>query len=166
MGFTLIEILIVLAIIAVTTGILVITSVQTQMKKSRDMQRKTDMVRIRTALEMYKTDNNVYPKFWGTDYGWNFASNLTPLSSGNYLNPLPKDPTLGDTCPGYLVALSAQGYTIYVGLENANDPDALIGKPTPVYLPGGTGLNGAKTAVTISGGTCGGFTYNYWINNR
>lgn len=162
-GFTLIELLIVLVIISITTGILVITNIQTQMQKSRDLQRKTDLARLKTALEMYKTDNNVYPSFSGT-YGWAIATGLTALSSGNYLNPIPADPKSGNACPGYLVGINTQNYTIYVQLENTNDPGALSIKPAPLIAPGT--CSSPCTTFTVTSGTCSGFSYNYWVNNR
>lgn len=161
-GFTLVELIVVITIIGILAGF-GFTNYTTSQKRARDGKRKADLEQIRSALEMYRTDNRVYPLFWGTTSGWTFATHLTPLSDGKYLNPIPKDPKYEDTCPGYLVGIDTEKYTVFVALENENDSDAVRVKPAPNYGPGSS-PDGHKT-FTITAGTCVGTTYNYWVNN-
>lgn len=90
-GFTLIEILVAATIVAVLSVIGVV-SYNSVNKRSRDAKRKSDLEQVRSALEMYRSDNGVYP-----GVGSGFAP-LTDLDSGNgpltptYLPSIPMDP--------------------------------------------------------------------------
>ena len=59
-GFTLIELMVVIAIIAIlaTAGM---ASYRLISARSRDARRKTDLEQIRGALELYKANNGAYP---------------------------------------------------------------------------------------------------------
>jgi len=59
-GLTLIELIVVMCIISVLAGIGVY-SYQGYVLKARDGKRKADLEQIRSALEMYRTDNQTYP---------------------------------------------------------------------------------------------------------
>jgi prepilin-type N-terminal cleavage/methylation domain-containing protein len=78
-GFTFIETLVVVTLIAVLTAIGVVSYVNTT-KSSRDNRRKADLQLIRAGLEMYKADNDgVYP------------DDLSDLET-TYLASVPQDP--------------------------------------------------------------------------
>jgi prepilin-type N-terminal cleavage/methylation domain-containing protein len=59
-GFTLIELLVAMTIVAVLTGISLV-SYQGARKAGRDGKRKADLEQIRSALEMCRTDSGSYP---------------------------------------------------------------------------------------------------------
>lgn len=59
-GFTIIELLIVIAIIAILAG-LVLNNFQGAQAKARDTQRITDIGNIHSKLEEYYNENNAYP---------------------------------------------------------------------------------------------------------
>ena len=59
-GFTLIEVLVAVTIIAILTSIGVV-SYSSVNKRSRDAKRKGDVEQLRSALEMYRADNSYYP---------------------------------------------------------------------------------------------------------
>lgn len=59
-GFTLIELLVVIAIIGVLASIVAMALDQSRMK-GRDAARKTQSQELIKALEIYYSDNNVYP---------------------------------------------------------------------------------------------------------
>lgn len=88
-GFTLIEILLVIAIVAVLIGISV-SGLRVQQKKARDARRKADIEEIRAALEQYRTVNGYYYK-----EGSGKVSQL--ISSDNYTDngTFPADPKTG-----------------------------------------------------------------------
>lgn len=89
-GFTIIELIVVVAIIAVLAAI-VITNVNIYMVKARDARRKADIKQIMLALEMYYADNGQYPTgSWLTSNNTNWATLQTALAP--YLRSLPKDP--------------------------------------------------------------------------
>jgi general secretion pathway protein G len=59
-GFSLLELLVTVTIIAVLTSIGVV-SYSTVNKRSRDVKRKSDIEQLRSALEMYRSDQGQYP---------------------------------------------------------------------------------------------------------
>jgi Tfp pilus assembly protein PilE len=89
-------------------------------QKSRDAQRKSDLTRIRNALELYFVDNNVYPSA---------LKQLTVRTENNepYLTQLPVDPTNKSPYLYTYTPAKASGttgiqtYTISSCLENAAD---------------------------------------------
>ncbi len=90
-GFTLIELLVVIAIIGILSSV-VLASLNTARKKSRDARRLSDIKQLQMALEMYFDSQSVgaYPVTGtGSDQG------LNALVSSNFLPSLPKDPSTG-----------------------------------------------------------------------
>jgi len=86
-AFTLIELLIVVAIIAILAAIAVPNFLEAQVR-SKVSRCKSDLRSLATALEAYRTDNNNYP--WGdttTVYGLAFLT--SPIA---YITSLPVDP--------------------------------------------------------------------------
>ncbi len=59
-GFSLIELLIVIAIMAIL-GSLALSAFSTARKQARDVQRKQELNQYKTALEAYYADNSSYP---------------------------------------------------------------------------------------------------------
>lgn len=93
-GFTLIEVLVAVTIVAVLTaaGVISYSSVN---KRSRDAKRKSDIEQLRSALEMYRTDYSYYPKV--NTVNFNNVSNLDPLLVSDYLPGIPTDPQVSGT---------------------------------------------------------------------
>ncbi len=93
-GFTLVELLIAISLIAILSGVLfsVINPLSIQ-KKTRDAQRKADLTKIMVALESYFADNRSYPvKSDGWGLIGNGASDTLRVLKPNYVNVLPTDP--------------------------------------------------------------------------
>ncbi len=91
-GFTLVELLISVSIIAILIAI-GIASYSTINKQSRDTKRKSDIEQVRSALEMYRAENGFYPS--AGSGSWVNASDAT-LGLASYLSPtyisaIPKD---------------------------------------------------------------------------
>jgi len=61
-GFTLIELLVVVAIIGILASV-ILTSLNSTRAKARDAKRVTELNQIRTALELYHSDNLNYPQY-------------------------------------------------------------------------------------------------------
>lgn len=93
-GFTLIELLIVVMLIGVLSGVLLgVVNVAGIRAKSRDATRKSDLEKIRVALELYFAENRVYPfSIWGTV----LSTLANPLTGGTikYISKLPSDPSV------------------------------------------------------------------------
>lgn len=87
-GFTLIEIMVSVSIMVMLTIIGVVTYSSVN-KRSRDVKRKGDLEQIRSALEMYRSDNGYYPNVGAGS--WNETSGLSDLVPV-YLPAIPSDP--------------------------------------------------------------------------
>lgn len=83
-GFTLIELLVVVAVIGLLTSVIMVTFSNARMK-SRDTKRLSDMVQIRTGLDLYFSHGAGYPSI----SSWN-TGNLT--CDGTQIMTVPQDP--------------------------------------------------------------------------
>lgn len=123
-GFTLLELLVTATLIAVLT-IIGIVSYASVNKRSRDAKRRSDLEQMRSALEMYRSDNSQYPGGSGsgiTDGQFNDANTLsTSLVSSKYMPSIPKDPaaTNGSNAPSLYYywpsSTTINGTTVYNG---------------------------------------------------
>lgn len=141
-GFTLVEIIIVVALIGVLAGgLITIIDPAGQLKGSRDSKRKADLKQIQAALELYRADMGSYPD--NSDIGTDAANNSTNTSLVDnpssvqitYLQTVPKDPK---SSAHYYYCTSSScgvtsGYRIYACLEKSNDPNRASGV-TPAYI--------------------------------
>lgn len=85
-GFTLVEILVAIAIIGIVFGV-VISSGSALQKRSRDTQRQSDLRQIQSALQQYYADQSYYPLT--LNYGGELKS---PDGSKTYLTTIPTEP--------------------------------------------------------------------------
>jgi len=104
-GFTLIEMLIVIAIIAILAGI-VLTGVRGFQATARDTKRIGDTRNVQNLLELHFTRNGTYP---------GALSELDVL--GNVPNP---PPGAGQTEYGYAISSDSLSYCLTAALENDN----------------------------------------------
>ena len=120
-GFTLIELVIVMAIIATLTALATFNFSQARVR-ARDVQRKNELKAIQNALELYKNDKmpQEYP-----------AGDLTAALVTTYMPKLPVDPkekVTGNSWMNYTYALVDNlHYTLQACLENTSDPDKVVG---------------------------------------
>jgi prepilin-type N-terminal cleavage/methylation domain-containing protein len=107
-GFTFVELLVVITIIAILTGAAAVSFTNTSIR-SRDSRRKLDIENIRSALELCRTESGSYP-----------PSIYNSISCGGetYLNDTPKDPKTDATYTYGFV--SATSYTITCVLESGD----------------------------------------------
>jgi general secretion pathway protein G len=110
-GFTLVEILVAVSIVALLMTLALVAS-EGARKSSRDGRRKADLEEIRAALEMCYADNGVYP---GTIY-----DNIT-CNAVDYLVGTPKDPADGTLNYDYNRGGGATTYTLCTHLETGDD---------------------------------------------
>ena len=141
-AFTLIELLIVVAIIAILAAIAVpnFLESQTRAKVSRVM---ADMRSIATAIEAYTVDYNTHPPDYTdvvrmTGPNWPPERILTPLTTPvAYLTSLPQDSFFRrhegyDGRPFWLY-MTSTGYGSWVGHNDPSDPAALFYGPRGNY---------------------------------
>ena len=105
-GFTLIELMVVVSIIAILVAI-AISGYSTFQKNSRDVRRKSDLATIQSALEQYHADQGNYPSI---DKVRTDNSLTDPDGNKTYLNKIPGDPLGGTTDYAY--------YPLPIGCDN------------------------------------------------
>lgn len=120
-GFTLIEIILVMVLLAIITGIL-LTNFNSSLKRGRDAQRKNDLAQVQKALEIYYSDMQAYPSFT-TFFGGKLCTTVACSTSERvYMQRTPKDPSSSysyvyvpepGTTPSY--------YYLYSYIENDKD---------------------------------------------
>jgi prepilin-type N-terminal cleavage/methylation domain-containing protein len=113
-GFTLIEILIVVAIIAILASVVLVGLGPTQ-QQGRDARRLSDLREAQTALELYYNKNGVYPD------GATWDAMRTALVGGSIgVSQIPNDPSTNATY--YYQSFSGDStYVIGAKLESANN---------------------------------------------
>ena len=114
-GFTLVELLVVIAVIGLLASI-VLVSMGSARQKARDARRQADIRQIGTAMELFYSDNG--EKYLSTTGGANAVTAI-----GTYLPAVPKDPQ--DVSPQqYMWAANSanqQLYCVYVKLEGVTN---------------------------------------------
>lgn len=158
-GFTLIELMIAISIIAIISAVGLVTYNQSQ-KLGRDAKRKQDLRSIATALELYYQRNSHFPcanHSRSTSANWlNNSDSITGCNIGsarvfdtNYINKLPVDPlsnsaTLFGTATGNYgyeywanvvgtnCTVAGQYYYLATLLENSQDPER-VGTADPTF---------------------------------
>lgn len=140
-GFTLIEIIISMAILGVVTStVLVVINPGRRLAQGRDTKRIADVKQIGNILKAYYTANSVYPEATCTYNGWErseMAGNegdctgeksnfMEYLIGEKWLKTVPVDPLHNKNNPlwGYLYRLSddRQSFCLLAHLENEDDP--------------------------------------------
>lgn len=146
LAFTLIEVLIVVAILIVLMAALTVTVIPS-LSKGRDGRRKADLHKIATALEEYYSDKGMYPDQISVT---NVSDCGEDTVLHEYLPDVPCDPITKRpyayyprTCAGGLCKI----YGIYAILDHKQDGDIIK-----------QGCNETNGCYEI-----GGFTYNYGV---
>ncbi len=129
-GFTLVELLVVVAIIGVLAAVLIVgLNPLTQFKKARDARRKSNLREIKTGLELYYNVNGLYP----ASSGGQIVGCGEPASACNwgsewkrgdvvYMKTLPADPL---TTQSYQYTQETNNsYHIIATLEMTTDTSA------------------------------------------
>lgn len=121
-GFTLAEVLIVVAIIAILAGTLLMGNIRGPLQKARDSKRKQDINKITRTLEDFYNDYQHYPV--GNIDSGTFADAAWGSDFSPYIPLLPKDPLSPSRDYYYQTGPSLQNFfALYAKLENTADPD-------------------------------------------
>ena len=159
LGFTLVEILVVITIIGILAT-LGLANFRSSQIKSRDARRKADLKQIQNAMELIYNDYGRYPAstneglisacdfnkadpdatthpcFWG--------DTVNDMSDGNtiYLKAIPQDPA--NFAYFYEASSTGNAYRLLAHLENTQDPSY-------------------NQTIASSGVDCGSFACNYGV---
>lgn len=99
-GFTLIELLIVMSIIGILAG-LSLFALGGARESARDGRRKTDLETVRSGLELYRADCDIYPDAATANITTGLGPSLTgsdgtcPGNSNTYIDTIPNDSLSG-----------------------------------------------------------------------
>jgi prepilin-type N-terminal cleavage/methylation domain-containing protein len=143
-GFTLIELLVVIAIIGMLSSI-VLSSLRDARTKAEDAGKIRELQEVRSALQLYYTDNGYYP------WSLNWISELTgsskkyiPSISANivYVGMTPTGGTCGDVqCPSYHVGIVLKQFNTVLNSDkdatasfNGKNIDCKVGGSTATEL--------------------------------
>lgn len=133
-GFTLVELLVVMAIIGIL-AVISLANFRTSQIKARDAERKANLRQITNALEAYMSDYGVYPpaqngkiKACGCGLAtpnaceWTDSTNREFCDANNtvYMKEVASDPT---GAPHFCYESDGTYFKIYADLENDNDPE-------------------------------------------
>lgn len=128
-GFTIVELLIVIVVIAILAAISVVAYTGVQ-ARARDSQRVQDIKAITTALEMYYLDNGGYPggsctagEGCAINSGWSNTNdgswaNLESVLVPDYISALPSDPS--PTVGSSPIGGNTYGYAYFATRSNSN----------------------------------------------
>ena len=158
-GFTLVELLVVVAIVGLLSAV-AIAAFSSSRVSSRDAKRQKDIKAIQTALEAYYSVYNRYPLSvaWSSssnDLGrWDTLQNaLRPYLAGLPVDPAQSEtgtPLTGPSSYSYAyrslntnVDCYRNAYVLIYRLENPTGPDPGVVQCNGVYLQYGTGVKSA-----------------------
>jgi prepilin-type N-terminal cleavage/methylation domain-containing protein len=123
-GFTMVELLMVVSIVAILSTIILFANIKSAMEKARDSTRKQDLNKLARIFEDYQNDHQRYPS---NDPATGILLNTpwgTPLA--DYPIDLPKDPLSPSQNYYYETEPDIQSYfAIYARLENRSDTDII-----------------------------------------
>jgi len=137
-GFTLVELIVVMAIISILVT-LIASGFRTVQMKGRDAKRKSDLKQVANSLELFYNDHGKYPdSSAGVIVGCPWSATSTPTNcnwDGNseftdgktaYFRQLPKDP-INSQEYYYRIVPNSQNkkFQIFARLENDQDRDCI-----------------------------------------
>jgi general secretion pathway protein G len=130
-GFTIIEMLVVIAVIAMLISV-VLTFWSDSKKKVRDSRREEDIKEIQNALNLYASNNHIYPVCSQIVINGSTDCLSQPLIAGEFMSGVPTDPLGGSsgTCGAegnYVYCYTSDDGFSYI-LEYALETDNVSGK--------------------------------------
>ena len=163
-GFTLIEMLVVIAIIAILTGI-IITGLVGSKAKARDAKRASDLSQISLAVEQFFDRCDVYPTSLNTgdtgpmtngSYACPNDASGNPITLGNFISVIPIDPTnSGVYVYSYATNSTYTDYVLHTTFEASN---SVLAQSAPAPTSWSSGFT-----CTNSGTTQGATNLDYCV---
>ena len=160
-GFTLIEMLVVIAIITLLTGI-IMTSLTGSKSKARDAKRISDIGNIQLALELFFDRCKQYPSTISGTLTSIVNGCPTGISLGSFISVIPTQPNSTSASYDYRILTTnsvVTDYVLHVGLESYN----AVVKDALASLPNGTGWTNVSGSSTF---TCSNNSTDYCIGPK
>ncbi len=141
-GFTLVELLVVISIIAVLSSI-VIANLRGAKKNTNYLKRTSDIGQINLAVQQYNSANSKYPSTGGVWLGTGSCSGTDPIPTvtasstyvpgiSKYLKTLPTDPAKAASCstgPIYIYKSDGREYKLLVYKDTEDSATVLQKNP-------------------------------------
>lgn len=170
-GFTLIEVVVVVGIVAILAAVTFV-NMSASSQKSRDAKRQADLQTMQTAIELYKNKYGRYPaqcasgaasNGWSGQLGTSYActDGSTQYIVGlapEFIPVLPKDPKLNGTASGYAYRTNANG-TVYKLMARSTVESETVTYSHPFSSCDVDPINNATSDIRL-GGWCIGVSYN------
>ncbi len=112
-GFTIVELLIVIVVIGILAAITIVAFNGVQ-NRANDSRRDSDLKQLKTALEMYKADKDIYPAVCSADNSGCSVSSLAAELSPTYIASVPQDPKFPSVGYSYVRGSAGASYGIWV----------------------------------------------------
>lgn len=143
-GFTLLELLIVIAILGVLASLTLVRLIGPE-KSARDTRRKSDLRQYQESLEVYANRTNKYPASAAT-------SNLSSLCATLGITACADDPQISGGWDSYKYQTDAGGlqYVLWTRLEKTGD----VSQSEYFVLCSDGNAGNITGTVTVSGGGC------------
>lgn len=144
-GFTIVELLIVIVVIAILAAIVIVAynGITARASYSREQD---DMRTLNQLIQVYMANNGTYPSTGGNAswQGWSQAQNFIPGIVPTYASSMPQMPASSDTNVSYLYTSNGTDYKLIrysgaSGLPSAERTNNALADP----LRGVSGANGA-----------------------
>ena len=165
-GFTLIELMVVVSIIALLSSVLYLNFSKGS-AESRDAERKSDLVILQDALELYRNAEGHYPAGCNGPYVWSGENGSSaPCATGDqyivglapkYIPVLPRDPKQNGVS-GYMYAVDAEGMVYKLMAENTVESEVMV--PTHQFSRCGNVLSTAADCASVPTSPLGTYPYN------
>jgi prepilin-type N-terminal cleavage/methylation domain-containing protein len=124
-GFTIVELLVVIVVIAILASISVVAYNGIQ-QRARDSARDSAVRSLKLALEVYKSDFGKYPDPTLNPNGGYLITKLTSSLVPTYISKIPDDPDVTKHL-NYVVSTAYDGYGILVPYEGRAKCKYLVG---------------------------------------
>lgn len=160
-GFTLVELMVVIAIIAILTGI-IITNLVASKAKSRDAKRASDLSQIALAVEQYFDRCDQYPiphngvidsTLLTQGPGVCPTNNNVQVTFSNFISKIPTDPSSGASYGYTTHGTPPSDYVLYTTFETGNSVMSQS-PPNPSWFLSFSCLNPATTPQGSSNDYC------------
>lgn len=154
-GFTLVELLIVIAIIAIIAGI-ILGSMAEARAKGRDASKVRSMNEIQKALSLYQAQYNGYPTTLSNLVSAGLISSIASDIDYLPLAPVSLGATPPASCPNYHLAVSLERTNTVLSTDK--DISSPLAGATRCYTGAGAGITGTDTgkcrATDVTGSYC------------
>ncbi len=125
-GFTIVELLIVVVVIAILAAITIVSynGIQT---RTRDSERTAEVSTMMKAIEMYMAENGSYPSLGSDNTGYSYTA-LAPFLVPKYISAIPSPPTGGTAADYWYVRGSESGRSYGIRVDYETKPDCHAGQ--------------------------------------